>query len=122
MNTTESPTPMSDRTTPTATVAAQPAGTELLDFQAVREDHPTTWEAALDIDATVMQGGRPDLFLVDVTDEVPQNCSLARTPDGGHSGWCSCQTFDVDGLCPHLCILRQRATLDMLTIPLRERE
>jgi len=61
MNTTESPTPTSDRATSTITVAAQPAGTEPLEFQAVREDHPTTWEAALDADATVTDGGRPDL-------------------------------------------------------------
>ncbi|MBX0288746.1 hypothetical protein EGH22_20660 [Halomicroarcula sp. F28] len=120
MNTTESPTPTSDRTTPAATVAAQPAGTEPLDFQAVREGHPTTWEAALDADATVTEGGRPDLFLVNAIDEVPQNCSLAQLPDGGHAGWCSCQSFHVDGICQHLCVLRQRATLDRLTIPLRD--
>ncbi|MBX0288443.1 hypothetical protein EGH22_19100 [Halomicroarcula sp. F28] len=121
MNTTESPTPTSDRNTPAATVAAQPAGTEPLDFQAVREEHPTTWEAALDVNATVTEGGRPDLFLVNAIDEVPQNCSLAQTQDGKFSGWCSCQTFDAVSVCPHLCTLRQRASLDMLAIPLRER-
>ncbi len=120
MNTTESPTPTSDRTTPAATVAAQPAGTEPLDFRAIREEHPTTWEAALDANATVTQGGRPDLFLVNAIDEVPQNCSLAQTPDGKFAGWCSCQAFDSVNVCPHLCVLRQRASLDMLTLPLRE--
>lgn len=105
---------------PAATVAAQPAGTESLDFRAIREDHPTTWEAALDADATVRQGGRPDLYLVDASDEIPQNCSLAQLPDDGHTGWCSCQIFTVDGICPHLCVLRQRATLGKLTIPTRE--
>ena len=121
MNQAESPNPTSDRTTPAATVATQPAGTEPLDFRAIREDHPTTWEAALNADATVTEGGRPDLFLVDATDEVPQNCSLARTLDGKFAGWCSCQAFDAVGFCPHLCTLRQQASLDMLTIPVRER-
>jgi len=119
MNTTESPTPTSDRITQPATVAAQPAGTASVDFQAVREDHPTTWRAALDADSTVTEGGRPDLFLVDAGQEMPHNCSLAQTPDGNHTGWCSCQTFDAAGVCPHLCVLRQQASLDLLTIPLR---
>jgi len=121
MNTTESPTPTSNRTTPPVTVTAQPAGTAPIDFQAVREDHPTTWQAALDADPTVTDGGRPDLFLVDTGQEIPQNCSLARTPDGRHAGWCSCQIFDTAGVCPHLCVLRQRAALNTLSIPLRER-
>lgn len=121
MNTTESPTPTSNRTTPTVTVTAQPAGTVPIDFQAVREDHPTTWQAALDADLTVTDGGRPDLFLIDTGQEIPQNCSLARTPDGKHAGWCSCQMLDAAGVCPHLCVLRQRAALDTLSIPLRER-
>lgn len=120
MNTTESPTPSSDRTTPPATVAAQPAGTAPIDFQTVRENHPTIWQAALDADSTVTEGGRPDLFLVDTGQEVPQNCSLARTPNGKHAGWCSCQSFDTAGVCPHLCVLRQQASLDLLTIPLRK--
>lgn len=120
MNTTESPTPSSDRTTPTATVAAQPTGTEPIDFQAVRETHSTTWQAALNAASTVTEGGRPDLFLVDAGQEVPQNCSLARTPNGKHAGWCSCQSFDTAGVCPHLCVLRQQASLDLLTIPLRK--
>jgi len=121
MNTAESPTSTSDRTTPPATVAAQPAGTEPIDFQAVRQDHSTTWQAALDADPTVTEGGRPDLFLVDTGQAVPQNCSLARTPDGHHAGWCSCPAFNAAGICTHLCVLRQRATLNMLTTPLQGR-
>jgi len=121
MNTTESPTPTSDRTTPPATVAAQPAGTAPIDFQAVRESHPTIWQAALNADSTVTEGGRPDLFLVDTGQEIPQNCSLARTPDGNHTGWCSCQTFDAVGVCPHLCVLRQRSALNKISLPHRTR-
>ena len=121
MNTAESPILTSDRTTPPATVAAQPAGTAPIDFQVAREDHSTTWQAALDADSTVTEGRRPDLFLVDAGQEMPHNCSLARTPDGKHAGWCSCQTFDISGVCPHLCVLRQRSALDKMSLPRRTR-
>jgi len=121
MNTTESPTPTSDWTTPPVTVTAQPSGTAPIDFQAVREEHPTTWQAALNADSTVTEDGQPDLFLVDTGQTVPQNCSLARAAEGHHTGWCSCQTFDAIGVCPHLCVLRQRASLDKISLPLRTR-
>ena len=119
MNTTESPTPTSDRTTPEIQVDTQPAGTTSLDFRAIRETHSATWAAALEAETTVTDGARPDLFVVDAGDGLPANCSLARTPDG-HAGWCSCPSFDASGVCPHLCVLRQRASVNMLTLPHRQ--
>jgi len=119
MNTTESPTTTSDQTTSQLTVTSQPAGTEPLDFEVVREKCPAIWKTALDADPTITKGGRPDLFLVDIGEEVPQNCSLARTTEGHHTGWCSCRSFDTGTICPHLCVLRQRASLDMLVLPVR---
>lgn len=98
-------------------VRHQPDGTVSLDFRAVRENHSTTWDAALDVSITVERGGRPDLFLVDVDDECPFNCSLARRETGTYAGWCSCEMFDATGVCPHLCALRQRAALGDLDIP-----
>ena len=119
MNTAESPTPTSDGTAPEPLIDTQPDGTSSLDFAAIREDHPATWNAALDAEPTVTDGARPDLFVVDTGDGLPANCSLANTPDGTHRGWCSCTAFDTAGVCPHLCVLRQRASLGMVTLPRR---
>jgi hypothetical protein len=116
MNQAESPTPTSDGTAPEPHIRAQPAGTTSLDFDAICEQHPATWNAALDAEPTVTDGARADLFVVDTGDGLPANCSLAGTPDG-YAGWCSCRAFDATGVCPHLCILRQRASLNMLTLP-----
>ena len=120
MKTTESPTPTSDRTAPEPHIRAQPDGTTSLDFDAIREQHPATWNAALDADPTVTDGARPDLFVVATGEGRPANCSLASTPDG-HAGWCSCPAFDATGVCPHLCVLRQRASLDFVTLPRRQK-
>jgi hypothetical protein len=90
----------------------------LLDFHDVREERPATWTGALNANPTVTDGARPDLFVVDTGDGQPANCSLASTADG-HAGWCSCPAFNATGICPHLCILRQQASLDMLTLPRR---
>jgi hypothetical protein len=80
MNTAESPTPTSDGT-PKPHIDTQPDGTTSLDFAAIREQHPATWNAALDADPTVTDGARADLFVVDTGEGLPANCSLARTPD-----------------------------------------
>jgi hypothetical protein len=120
MNQAESPTPTSDRTAPEPHIRAQPDGTTSLDFDAIREQHPATWNAALDANPTVTDAARADLFVVDTGEGRPANCSLARTPDGTYCGWCSCPAFDATGICPHLCVLRQRASLNMLTLPHRQ--
>lgn len=118
MNTTESPTPTSDGTAPEPRIKTQPDGTSSLDFAKIREQHSATWNTALDAEPTVTDGTRPDLFVVD-TDGLPANCSLASTPDGTYQGWCSCSIFDGNDICPHLCVLRQRASLGLVTLPRR---
>ena len=120
MNTAESPTPTSDGTAPEPPIDTQPDGTTSLDFAAIREDHPATWNAALDAEPTVTDGARADLFVVDTSEGLPANCSLAKTPGDTHQGWCSCTAFDTAGVCPHLCVLRQRASLGMVTLPRRQ--
>ena len=120
MNTAESPTPTSDGT-PKPHIDTQPDGTTSLDFASIREQHPATWKAALNAESTVTDGARPDLFVVDTGDGLPANCSLAKTPDSTHRGWCSCTAFDATGVCPHLCVLRQRASLGMVTLPRRQK-
>ncbi|MFC6977106.1 hypothetical protein ACFQL1_24065 [Halomicroarcula sp. GCM10025709] len=119
MKTAESPAPTSDRSAPDQWVARQPEGTRDLDFETIRQSRSTTWSAALEASVDIDRGGRPDLFLVAVDDDCPANCSLAEYPSGEHAGWCSCQVFQATAVCPHLCVLRQRAALGDLCFPVR---
>ncbi|MFC7076165.1 hypothetical protein [Haloarcula halophila] len=121
MKTAESPTPTSDCSVPNQRVAHQPEGTRDLDFETIRQSRSTTWTAALEASVDIDRGGRPDLFLVTVDGDCPANCSLAKYSTGEHAGWCSCQVFQSTEVCPHLCVLRQRAALGDLSLPTRER-
>lgn len=120
MKTAESPTTISECSTPSQRVSRQPTGTHELDFEQIRECRSATWNAALDASVDVETGGRPDLFLVSIDDDFPANCSLAEYPNGTHAGWCSCDVFQATTVCPHLCVLRQHAALGDLDLPTRE--
>jgi len=119
MKTAESPTTTSEYSAPDQWISRQPSGTRDLDFRKIRDDRSATWNAALDADVDVTEGGRPDLFLVSVDDGCPVNCSLAEHPNGTHAGWCSCEVFQATTVCPHLCVLRQHAALGDLDLPKR---
>jgi len=88
-------------------------------FKQVRENKPEIWEQALECTGTVEQRGRPDLFLIweKESEDFPENCSLSERYDSSYLGWCSCDQFASEGVCQHLCLLRQKSVVSAISIP-----
>jgi len=116
MKTAESTASNPEMSTARTQISRIPDDAVEVDFHGEREQRPDIWQTALEHSVEISEAGRPDLFLVDASGEIPANCSLAEREDG-HVGWCSCPQFAEHGVCLDLCAIRQAAVIDDVSIP-----